>query len=367
MISKKNSHNNADGDDDKFGSNKDIAEDPDFADKPRLAALACHLDTWLRASERWTRSAVDMLLRDWDQRATADQQRFWTGTCHSQAEVAWRKKGSALHAPAPAWAKTEAERPRMPAEATGHDEAKCASAFAAANRRAKAKADCQAQAVLAEQQLQADEATCAHDVANDARQEVEGAECAQRARVLAEAKRSTALAAKTLADEAKERRQHVAAACTKVLADEAKDWRQRNAAACVMALAKQLHREEAACAQQAETARRDEGRALRAPAHVQAKAKAACRDEGSALTSLVAQATKTWMVDTLIVGGIPTPQQQMKVRQLYRPCHRTGQCNQPRAPSRPDNALPIRNLICGWRHRPRAPNQFAGFFLAEVG
>ncbi len=238
MISKKNRHNNADSDNDKFGSNEDIAEDLDIADKPRPAALACCLDTRLRALERWTRSAVDMLLRDWDQRAMADQQHFWNDTCQLQAEVAHWKKGSALCAPAPAWAKMEAEHPRMPAEATSHDEAKRASAFAAANPQAKAKADHQAQAMLAEQQHQADKATGNRAVANEARQEVKGAKCAQHAWVLAKAKRPAALAAKTLADETKERHQHVSAACTKALADEAKDWRQCNAAACVTALAK---------------------------------------------------------------------------------------------------------------------------------
>ena len=52
--------------------------------------------------------------------------------------------------------KTEAEHPRTPAEVAVYDGAKRASAFAAKNRQAVAKADHQAQAVLAEQQHQAD-------------------------------------------------------------------------------------------------------------------------------------------------------------------------------------------------------------------
>ncbi len=68
---------NVDGDKDNFGSNEDIAEGMEFAGKPQLAALAHRLDTRFRASERRTWSAVDRLLRDWEQRATADQRQFW--------------------------------------------------------------------------------------------------------------------------------------------------------------------------------------------------------------------------------------------------------------------------------------------------
>ncbi len=53
---------NVDGDEDNFGPDKDIAEGMEFASKPRLAALACRLDTWFRALEHRTRSAVDRLL-----------------------------------------------------------------------------------------------------------------------------------------------------------------------------------------------------------------------------------------------------------------------------------------------------------------
>jgi hypothetical protein len=97
----------------------------------------------------------------------------------TQAAAACQERGSALCTPAPAWAKTEAERPWTLAEAAGYDGAKCVSAFTATNCRAEAKADRQAQAVLAEQQHQADEATHAHAVANEAQQEVKGAKCAQ--------------------------------------------------------------------------------------------------------------------------------------------------------------------------------------------
>ncbi len=84
---------NVDGDEDNFGSNKDIVEGTEFAGKPRLVALACCLDTWFRALERRTRSAVDRLLRDWEQKATADQQQFWTDAnlivVALQQKVAW--------------------------------------------------------------------------------------------------------------------------------------------------------------------------------------------------------------------------------------------------------------------------------------
>jgi hypothetical protein len=50
----------------------------EFVGKPRLAALACRLDTRFRALECRTRFAVDRLLRDWEQRATVDQKQFWT-------------------------------------------------------------------------------------------------------------------------------------------------------------------------------------------------------------------------------------------------------------------------------------------------
>jgi hypothetical protein len=63
-------------DDDALGSNGDIAE-LEFAQAPRLAVLARRLDMRFQASERRTRSAVDTLLRDWGQRALADQQHFW--------------------------------------------------------------------------------------------------------------------------------------------------------------------------------------------------------------------------------------------------------------------------------------------------
>jgi hypothetical protein len=53
---------NVDGDEDNFGSNEDIAEGTEFVGKPWLAALACRLDTWFRALECRTRSAVDRLL-----------------------------------------------------------------------------------------------------------------------------------------------------------------------------------------------------------------------------------------------------------------------------------------------------------------
>jgi hypothetical protein len=63
--------------DDMLGSDKDIVES-EFVGEPWLAALARRLDMWLRASERRTRSAMDTLLQDWEQRDTADQWRFWT-------------------------------------------------------------------------------------------------------------------------------------------------------------------------------------------------------------------------------------------------------------------------------------------------
>ncbi len=53
---------NIDGDEDNFGSDKDIVEGMEFAGKPWQAALACRLNTRFRASERRTRSAVDRLL-----------------------------------------------------------------------------------------------------------------------------------------------------------------------------------------------------------------------------------------------------------------------------------------------------------------
>jgi hypothetical protein len=110
----------------------------------------------------------------------------------TQAAVACWERRSALHAPAPTWAKTEAERPRTLAEAADYDEAKCASAFAAANCQAKAEADRQTQAVLAEQQQQTDKATRARAVAKEAQQMVEGAKCAQHAQVLAPSEPSQA-------------------------------------------------------------------------------------------------------------------------------------------------------------------------------
>ncbi len=84
-------------------------------------------------------------------------------------------------------------------------------------------------------------------------------------------------------------------------------------------------------------------------------------------TSLVAHADKTWTNGAvmwcghhLIVGGTPTPL-QMKARQRYCPrCH-PGKWYGPQAPN------PLGPLLCGHCHWPRAPNQSAGFLLAEVG
>jgi hypothetical protein len=71
---------NVDADEDNFESDEDIVEGTEFAGEPWLVALACRLDTQFRALERRTRSAVDRLFQDWEQRATADQQQFWTDT-----------------------------------------------------------------------------------------------------------------------------------------------------------------------------------------------------------------------------------------------------------------------------------------------
>jgi hypothetical protein len=57
---------NVDGDEDDFRSDKDNAEGTEFAGKPRLVVLACHLDTRFRALECRIRSAVNRLLRDWE-------------------------------------------------------------------------------------------------------------------------------------------------------------------------------------------------------------------------------------------------------------------------------------------------------------
>ena len=57
---------NIDGDEDNFGSDKDIVEGMEFVGKPRLAALARRLDTRFRALECRIRSAVNRLLRDWE-------------------------------------------------------------------------------------------------------------------------------------------------------------------------------------------------------------------------------------------------------------------------------------------------------------